>query len=132
MRLLILILAAVLFAANPAESLIDQGTATVSSIDQHHRRHSCTRFPRGSVRKQACQIRKVFGARAPGALRVATCESHLNPYARNRHSGAAGLFQFMPVHWRGRWNPLNGWVNTVHAYRASRHGTHWAAWSCRP
>ena len=33
------------------------------------------------------------------ALRVAACESGYNPYAVNRSSGAAGLFQFMPSTW---------------------------------
>ena len=33
------------------------------------------------------------------ALRVAKCESNYNPYAVNRSSGAAGLFQFLPSTW---------------------------------
>lgn len=33
------------------------------------------------------------------ALRVAWCESHYNPYAVNRYSGASGLFQFLPSTW---------------------------------
>jgi len=33
------------------------------------------------------------------ALRVAACESGYNPYAVNRSSGAAGLFQFLPSTW---------------------------------
>jgi hypothetical protein len=33
------------------------------------------------------------------ALRVAKCESQYNPYAVNRSSGAAGLFQFLPSTW---------------------------------
>jgi hypothetical protein len=38
------------------------------------------------------------------ALRVAACESGYNPYAVNRSSGAAGLFQFMPSTWaRSPW-----------------------------
>jgi hypothetical protein len=36
----------------------------------------------------------------PWALRVAACESSFNPYAVNAHSGASGLFQFMPSTWR--------------------------------
>lgn len=30
------------------------------------------------------------------ALRVVTCESNYNPYAKNGHSSATGLFQFLP------------------------------------
>ncbi len=33
------------------------------------------------------------------ALNVARCESNYNPYAVNRSSGAAGLFQFLPSTW---------------------------------
>jgi hypothetical protein len=33
------------------------------------------------------------------ALRVGYCESHYNPYAVNRSSGASGLFQFLPSTW---------------------------------
>ncbi len=33
------------------------------------------------------------------ALRVAKCESGYNPYAVNRATGAAGLFQFLPSTW---------------------------------
>lgn len=33
------------------------------------------------------------------AIRLASCESTLNPLAVNRYSGAAGLFQFMPQTW---------------------------------
>lgn len=36
-----------------------------------------------------------FGVSYGWLLRVANCESHLNPMARNP-SGASGLFQFMP------------------------------------
>ncbi len=35
------------------------------------------------------------------AVRLALCESHLNPYAVNRSSAAAGLFQFLPSTWAG-------------------------------
>jgi soluble lytic murein transglycosylase-like protein len=35
------------------------------------------------------------------ALRIAKCESNYNPYAVNRSSGAAGLFQFLPSTWAG-------------------------------
>ena len=37
-----------------------------------------------------------FGADGEQMVRVATCESGLNPRAYDRRSGASGLFQFMP------------------------------------
>ena len=39
--------------------------------------------------------------RSDWAVRLAFCESTLNPNAVNRSSGAAGLFQFMPRTWAG-------------------------------
>ncbi len=36
------------------------------------------------------------------ALRVMSCESRGDPYARNRRSGASGLFQHLPKYWSGR------------------------------
>lgn len=77
-------------------------------------------------------IRKVFGSKAPQALRVARCESHLNPRAVGS-AGERGLFQIHPIHFRWakprrlfdpRWNALV-------AYRLSRGGTNWSHWTCR-
>jgi len=51
-------------------------------------------------RQQIIQIIRAAGARygvsGDQLVRVANCESSLNPYAYNRRSGASGLFQFMP------------------------------------
>ena len=45
-------------------------------------------------------IHSEFGARGDDAVRIARCESKLDPQARS-HAGAAGVFQLMPVHsWR--------------------------------
>jgi hypothetical protein len=84
-----------------------------------------------TVRQAIYMIRRVFGWRSPTAIRIARCESGLRWWARNRYSGAAGLFQFIPSHWRGRWDPFNAWQNILHAWGLSRHGTNWSAWSCR-
>ena len=57
--------------------------------------------PPGSGGDGLAAIYAVFG-NSPGlswALRVANCESHYNPLAINRSSGASGLFQFMPSTW---------------------------------
>jgi len=49
------------------------------------------------------------------AVRVMRCESGLNPNARNR-SGAAGLAQLMPVHWRKKFNPYDPAKNIEKAF----------------
>ncbi len=41
-----------------------------------------------------------YGQSSEAMIRVARCESSLNPNAVNRSSGASGLFQFMPGTWR--------------------------------
>lgn len=41
------------------------------------------------------QIRAAFGAEGDIAVKVARCESHLNPKAVNKSSSARGLFQIM-------------------------------------
>ncbi|HAX82196.1 MAG TPA: hypothetical protein DCY40_06490 [Actinobacteria bacterium] len=47
------------------------------------------------------------------AIRVMSCESSGVPYAENRRSGAAGLFQNLPYYWQSR-------VNRVRAYHADK------------
>ena len=78
-------------------------------------------------------IRYVFpSATEDAAIRVAYCESRLNRFARNVYSGAAGLFQLMPFHWQGKFNPYNALANTRYAYRLSSAGYNWQAWVCKP
>jgi hypothetical protein len=47
------------------------------------------------------------GADAATMLRVATCESRLDPNAVNPSSGATGVFQWLP--------PANAWAATPHS-----------------
>lgn len=102
----------------------------------------------GNLRAQAQQdvdqngvvglIYEVFGDVGASAVRVARCESGLDPTARNR-SGASGLFQVMlPTH-AGRFE-AHGWSagdwadpykNTVVAFDIYEESGSWAAWSCR-
>lgn len=55
------------------------------------------------------------------AYRVAWCESRYAPWARNRRSGAMGLYQFMPSTWRttpqGRagYDPYDPYANALAA-----------------
>jgi Transglycosylase SLT domain len=80
-------------------------------------------------------IYAVFG-NSPGlswALRVANCESHYNPLAINRSSGASGLFQFMPSTWNANFPGQNIWDPYAQArgalvfYNAGRQ----SAWTCK-
>ncbi|GAC1367697.1 MAG: hypothetical protein NVS2B12_40640 [Ktedonobacteraceae bacterium] len=81
-------------------------------------------------------IRGVFGANADQAIRVAECESSLNPYAYNP-SGATGLFQIMPGTWAGTsqaWSsPYNIQANVIAAHEIYvRDGYSWREWVCQP
>lgn len=87
------------------------------------------------------EIQLVFGARSPAAIRVARCESRLNPRAVSR-TGDYGLFQanYSAHHWRGESTAsfaarhFNIRYHVRWAYRLSRSGTYWFPWArvCRP
>jgi hypothetical protein len=80
-------------------------------------------------------IRRVFEAKAPAALSVARCESHLDPRAVGK-ARERGLFQIHPIHrsWLGPlWARLfHPRVNAEVAWRMSKHGTDWGPWTCKP
>ena len=91
--------------------------------------------PPGSGGDGLAAIYSVFGS-SPGltwALRVANCESHYNPLAVNRSSGASGLFQFMPSTWNANFPGQNIWDPYAQArgalvfYNAGRQ----SAWTCK-
>ena len=91
--------------------------------------------PPGSGGDGLAAIQAVF-ASSPGlswALRVANCESHYNPLAVNRYSGASGLFQFMPSTWNANFPGQNIWDPYAQArgalafYNAGRQ----SAWTCK-
>lgn len=91
--------------------------------------------PPGSGGDGLAAIYSVFG-NSPGlswALRVANCESHYNPLAVNRYSGASGLFQFMPSTWNANFAGQNIWDPYAQArgalvfYNAGRQ----SAWTCK-
>ena len=91
--------------------------------------------PPGSGGAGLAAIYAVFNG-SPGlswALRVANCESHYNPLAVNRSSGASGLFQFMPSTWNANFPGWNIWDPMAQAraalifYNAGRQ----SAWTCK-
>lgn len=91
--------------------------------------------PPGSGGNGLAAIYAVFG-NSPGltwALRVANCESHYNPLAVNRSSGASGLFQFMPSTWNANfpgqniWDPMAQANGALVFYNAGRQ----SAWTCK-
>jgi hypothetical protein len=94
----------------------------------------------GSV---TAMIEQVFGANAPTAIQVATCESGLNPNAYNATSiggsHAAGIFQILyPSTWyttpqgAAGLSPYNAMANIEAAYSIFvRDGYSWREWTCR-
>ena len=92
------------------------------------------RAGRGTVRAQrdgspARIICSVFGAHCSEAISVATCESHLNIYARNGQY--LGLFQFGSF---ARATYGFGWTALAQARAAYRYflDAGWSPWQCRP
>lgn len=87
-------------------------------------------------------INQVFGSDASGALRVATCESSLNPGATNSisvgGSHAAGVFQILyPSTWAGTSqaanSPYSAQANILAAHEIFlRDGHSWREWVCQP
>lgn len=83
-------------------------------------------------------IDRVFGADAPEAVRVARCESGLNPKAYNPGSGhAEGLFQILyPSTWsrtsQASHSPFDAMANILAAHEIFvRDGHSWREWTCR-
>lgn len=91
--------------------------------------------PPGSGGSGLAAIQSVF-AGSPGlswALRVANCESHYNPLAVNRSSGASGLFQFMPSTWNANFPGQNIWdpYAQAHAALVFYNAGRQSAWTCK-
>jgi hypothetical protein len=90
----------------------------------------------------AGMINQVFGPYAGSAMRVAQCESSLNPGATNPqaigNSHAAGVFQILyPSTWSGTpyagASPYDAWsnINAAHSIFV-RDGYSWREWQCQP
>jgi LysM repeat protein len=82
-------------------------------------------------------INQVFGQYGSQAVRVAMCESTMNPNAYNGVLGAAGLFQIVPgtfasTSYAGQ-SVYNPETNIRAAYEIfARDGYSWSEWACKP
>lgn len=85
--------------------------------------------------KRRYAIKTIFGAYGDQAIRVAQCESSMNPWAHNKRGGYKGLFQMGPGE-RKRWGHGSGaWAQAraAYAYFAAT-GFDWSPWDkrCHP
>ena len=121
----------------PAPAVIEQAATVAQRVTPRPVKSAAATFtpPPGSGGDGLAAIYAVFG-NSPGlswALRVANCESHYNPLAINRSSGASGLFQFMPSTWNANFPGQNIWDPYAQArgalvfYNAGRQ----SAWTCK-
>jgi len=121
----------------PAPAVIEQAATVAQRLTPRPVKSAAATFtpPPGSGGDGLAAIYAVFG-NSPGlswALRVANCESHYNPLAVNRYSGASGLFQFMPSTWNANFPGQNIWDPYAQArgalvfYNAGRQ----SAWTCK-
>ena len=66
----------------------------------------------------------------------ANCESHKNPRAKNRHSTASGLFQFLDSTWARAgvpgFSPFDPYASALAAARLVVKDGGWREWSCKP
>ena len=82
-------------------------------------------------------IHQVFGQYGDQAVRVAMCESTMNPNAYNGILGAAGLFQIIPSTFAGTSYAGGSVYNPATNIRAAyeifvRDGYSWSEWACKP
>jgi Transglycosylase SLT domain len=121
----------------PAPAVVQQAATVAQRVTPRPVQSAAATFtpPPGSGGDGLAAIKAVF-ANSPGltwALRVANCESHYNPLAVNRSSGASGLFQFMPSTWNANFPGQNIWDPYAQArgalvfYNAGRQ----SAWTCK-
>jgi soluble lytic murein transglycosylase-like protein len=73
-------------------------------------------------------IHAYFGDAAPRACAIAWCESRWNPNAIS-YTHDYGLFQINRIHGLGL-SALDPETNVAFAYRLSKGGADWSAWSC--
>lgn len=100
--------------------------------------HSSSSALTRDQQKSRAEIIRVFGSRAPAALRVAWCESHWRTRAWSATSDG-GVFQinYAAHHYAGesiaafQRRMFDRVRNVAFAYRLSAGGTNWAPWGCR-
>ena len=68
----------------------------------------------GAAAKRAEKRRRVDPLLVAAMIRA---ESRCDPDAVNPRTGAAGLLQVLPVHWRGRWDPFDVDANVAEGVR---------------
>lgn len=66
---------------------------------------------------------------------IAYRESRFDAYAKNQHSTASGLLQFLSTTWAGSWNPYRAWsvFDAKHNSLAGAYAMHlgyWSWWRC--
>ena len=84
----------------------------------------------------ADMIHQVFGPYGDQAMRIAMCESTMNPNAYNGVLGAAGLFQIIPSTWASTSEAGNSVYDPAANIRAAheifvRDGYSWSEWQCQ-
>lgn len=93
------------------------------------------RVHRPEVVEAAQLAARVTGVDPWAMVRVASCESNLDPFAVNPSSGAAGPWQYLPSTWRhtpfASWSPTNPIAAALAtALIVRREG--WRQWVCQP
>ena len=79
-------------------------------------------------------IKQVFGEDSEDALRIASCESKLDPEAKNPNSSATGIFQIIHSTWGGNTDePFSEAVNykkNIEVAKTLFDARGWQPWVC--
>lgn len=121
-------------AITPTAANADEGCQTTACHERVARKQCSQHQPRACVRRAVLTYR-LKGWQKAWMYRIPGCESRWDPYARNAHSSASGLYQFLhPSTWattpyasrnvfRAKWNALAA----AYMVRAGRS----REWACR-
>lgn len=78
----------------------------------------------------------IYGVPLAQMVAQASCESHLNPRAKNTSSTASGLLQFLDSTWTRAGLPgfsvFDPYANAIAAARLVHTDGSWREWSCQP
>jgi hypothetical protein len=129
------------FGANTSQAHAQVRTSGQASQPAQSTSSNIAMTPNGAKASDiTSMIYQVFGPYGAQAVRIATCESTLNPNATNSqyigNSRAAGLFQILyPSTWYGTSqaarSPYDAYANTVAAHEIFvRDGYSWREWEC--
>lgn len=117
----------------------DRARNVAGNAIRAHRRDRRLYLHKPTVREAIALASITFSVPLSEMLAVARCETGdtFDPYARNRSSGASGIFQFLPSTFRrtpfARMDIFSPYANSLAAaWLYVQDGRSWREWTCKP